>query len=279
VKFMCDMLDVSRTGYYQWLGGRESARRQWRQELKTQIRQIHQEHAGRYGAPRITEELKELGMGCNRKTVAKLMREQQLRAITCKSFVPRTTNSKHDFPPAPNLLQQKFTAAEPNTRWVADITYVPTCQGWLYLAAVKDLCTRKVVGWKIDTHLGAELVCEALRDAIRKQCPGGSLIHHSDRGVQYACDGFGDLLKRNQITCSMSRVGNCYDNAAMESFWGTYKQELVYPEHFENKTREEVKLATFKYIELYYNRTRKHSALGYTSPEQYHQSLNSGRTA
>lgn len=277
--FMCQALEVSRSGYYQFLAGRQSARRQWRQELKSQIRQIHREHAGRYGAPRITQELKDRGFCCNRKTVARLMKEQQIRAVMHRAFVPKTTDSNHGFTRAPNLLAQDFSCHEPNTRWVADITYVPTNQGWLYLAGVKDLCTRKIVGWKMDVHLSAELVCDALLDAIRKECPGPQLIHHSDQGVQYACEAYRDLMDRHHMTCSMSRVGNCYDNAAMESFWATYKQELVYPEHFDSKTPEEVKLATFKYIELYYNRTRKHSALGYKSPEQYHQSLNSGRAA
>jgi transposase InsO family protein len=276
---MCDTLAISRSGYYQFLASKESARQHWRQELKSQIQQIHREHAGRYGSPRIAQELRDRGFYCDRKTVAKLMKEQQIRAVMHKAFVPQTTDSKHGFARAPNLLAQDFTAERPNTRWVADITYVPTREGWLYLAGVKDLCTRKMVGWKMDLHLSADLVCDAILDAIRKECPGPDLIHHSDQGVQYACEAYRELLDRHQITCSMSRVGNCYDNAAMESFWGSYKQELVYPEHFEKKTREEVKLATFRCIELYYNRVRKHSGLGYKSPEQYHQSLNSGQAA
>ena len=279
MNFMCELLDVSRSGYYQWLSSQSSARQQWRQELKDQIRQIHREHAGRYGAPRITAELRDRGFACNRKTVAKLMKQQQIHALMARSFLPQTTDSNHAYVRAPNLLAQDFKATEPNRRWVADITYVPTNQGWLYLAAVKDLCTRKVVGWSMKEHLKAELVCEAILDAIRKQCPGPELIHHSDQGVQYACEVFQQLLDRHQITCSMSRAGNCYDNAAMESFWGTYKQELVYPQHFQKKSPEEVKRATFQYIEFYYNRVRRHSALGYTSPEAYHQSLNSGQAA
>ena len=276
---MCELLNVSRSGYYQFLHADSCARQQRREELKLQIRRIYQEHAGRYGAPRITAELLDRGTAVNRKTVARLMRGQQIRAVMARAFVPQTTDSKHSLPIAANLLQQDFTCTQPNTRWVADITYVPSAQGWLYLAAVKDLCTRKIVGWCMEKHLRAELVCDALRDAIRRECPGPDLIHHSDRGVQYACEQFRELLARHQITCSMSRAGNCYDNAAMESFWGTYKQELVYPEHFEKQTKEEVKLATFKYIELYYNRTRRHSALCYTSPEQYHQSLTCGQAA
>lgn len=279
MNFMCDLLNVSRSGYYQWLESRTSPRQQWRQELKGQIHQVYLDHAGRYGAPRISKELNELGIHCNRKTVAKLMRQERIRAINAMRFVPQTTDSDHQFPPAENLLNQDFAADKPNTRWVADITYVPTREGWLYLAGVKDLCTRKIVGWSIGEVMPAELVCEALRDALRKECPGPGLIHHSDRGVQYACPQFQKMLGRNKITCSMSRRGNCYDNASMESFWGTYKQELVYPEKFHLKSKEEVKLATFKYIELYYNRRRRHSALGYKSPEQYHQSLTSGQTA
>jgi len=276
---MCELLNVSRSGYYQFLHAGSSLRQQRREELKLQIRQIYREHAGRYGAPRITAELLDRGTAVNRKTVARLMRGQQIRAVMARAFVPQTTDSRHSLPIAANLLRQDFTCTQPNTRWVADITYVPSAQGWLYLAAVKDLCTRKIVGWCMQKHLRAELVCDALRDAIRKECPGPHLVHHSDRGVQYACEQFRELLARHHITCSMSRAGNCYDNAAMESFWGTYKQELVYPEHFEKQTKEEVKLATFKYIELYYNRTRRHSALGYTSPEQYHQSFTCGQAA
>ena len=276
---MCELLNVSRSGFYQWLNHPPTTGQQWRREMKVEIRRIHQEHNGRYGAPRISEELNELGLHCNRKTVAKLMREQRIRAVMARGFIPQTTDSNHEYAPAENLLKQEFSATAPNTRWVADITYVPTREGWLYLAAVKDLCTRKIVGWSMADHMRAELVCEALRDAIRKACPGPELIHHSDQGVQYACEQFQQMLYRNGITCSMSRRGNCYDNASMESFWGTYKQELVYPEHFEKKTKEEVKRATFKYIELYYNRKRRHSALGYKSPEQYHQSLTSGQAA
>lgn len=276
---MCETLQISRSGYYQWLLSEQSPRQQWRQELKAEIRQIHQEHAGRYGAPRITQELKDRGFCCNRKTVAKLMKQQQIRAVMARAFVPQTTDSKHDYERAPNLLQQDFAAETPNTRWVGDITYVRTCEGWLYLAAVKDLCTRKIVGWHMADHMRVELVLEAIRDAIGRECPGSELIYHTDQGSQYACPDSRQLLKRHGITCSMSRVGNCYDNASMESFWSSYKQELVYPEHFERKTKQEVKLETFKYIELYYNRRRKHSALGYKSPEQYHQSLNSTRAA
>ena len=279
MSFMCDQLDISRAGYYQWLQAGRSIRQQWRQELKAQIQQVYLEHAGRYGAPRIAEELNDLGMACNRKTVAKLMRQQRIRAVMAKRFIPQTTDSNHEFPPAENLLNQDFAADRPNTRWVADITYVPTCEGWLYLAAVKDLCTRKIVGWSMADHMRAELACEALRDAIRRECPGPELIHHSDQGVQYACEQYQQTLLRNGIICSMSRRGNCYDNASMESFWSTYKQELVYPEKFQRKSEEEVKQATFKYIELYYNRRRRHSALGYKSPEQYHQSLTSGQAA
>lgn len=276
---MCQMLQVSRSGYYQFLQAGTSPRQQRQEELGVQIQAVYQEHAGRYGAPRITQQLKDQGVSVNRKTVARLMQQRQIRAVMARAFVPQTTDSKHPLPVAPNLLAQDFACAQPNTRWVADITYLPSAEGWLYLAAVKDLCTRKIVGWALAEHLRAELVCEALRDALRKEGPAPGLIHHSDRGVQYAGADFQELLGRHQITCSMSRAGNCYDNAAMESFWGTFKQEAVYPEHFEAKSKEEVRRATFKYIELYYNRNRKHSALGYTSPEQYHQSLNSGQAA
>lgn len=276
---MCELLNVSRSGYYQFCHAGKSPLQQRQQQLTSQIRQVYQQHRGRYGAPRITDQLHDQGVAVNRKTVARLMQKQRIRSVMARGFVPQTTDSRHSLPVAANLLQQDFACSRPNTRWVADITYLPSAQGWLYLAAVKDLCTRKIVGWALADHLRAEVVCEALRDAIRKECPAPGLIHHSDRGVQYACCEFQQLLQRHQITCSMSRVGNCYDNAAMESFWGTLKQELVYPEHFEKKTKDQVKRATFAYIELYYNRNRKHSALGYTSPQQYHQSLNRGQAA
>ena len=276
---MCQMLDVSRSGYHQWVKHKPTATQQWQQELKVLIRNIHLEHAGRYGAPRITAELKGMGVACNRKTVARIMKQQQIRAIMARGFVPRTTDSNHDLAIAPNVLRQDFSASAPNQKWVADITYVATAQGWLYLAAVKDLYSRKIVGWSMADHMRAELVCDALTMAIGQECPGPELIHHSDRGVQYACGQFRQTLQRHRIACSMSRKGNCYDNASMESFWATYKQELAYPADFQHKTKEQVKLATFKYIELYYNRQRRHSALGYMSPQQYHQPSTCGRAA
>lgn len=276
---MCRMLEVSRSGYHQWVKHKPTASQQWRQELKVLIHNIHLEHAGRYGAPRITAELNAIGVQCNRKTVARIMKQQQIRAIMARGFVPRTTDSNHDLAIAPNVLGQDFSASAPNQKWVADITYVATSQGWLYLAAVKDLYSRKIVGWSMADHMRADLVCDALTMAIRQECPGPELIHHSDRGVQYACEQFRQTLQRHRITCSMSRKGNCYDNASMESFWATYKQELAYPAGFQHKTKEQVTLATFRYIELYYNRQRRHSALGYMSPQQYHQPSTCGWAA
>jgi transposase InsO family protein len=267
------MLQVSRAGYYAFLTSPPSERQQRQMMLKQRIHRVHMEHRGRYGAPRIVKELQEQGLACCRNTVAKLMQEEGICGISPRSFVPRTTDSNHEHPTAPNLLQRDFTARRPNQKWVADITYVPTAEGWLYLAAVKDLCTRKIVGWSMSQSMAADLVCDALRMAVRRECPGEDLIHHSDRGSQYAGSDFRELLQRAGIECSMSRRGDCYDNAAMESFWGTYKQEEVYLSDYKHMTRQQVRLATFIYIETYYNRRRRHSALGYQSPEQYHQSL------
>jgi len=242
------------------------------------VRELFEASGRTYGSPRIHAELREDGEHVSRKRVARIMREEKIQGVSRRRGYTVTTRPG-DEKPATDLVERNFVASGPNELWVADITYLPSSQGWLYLAAVKDLCTRKIVGWALAEHLRAELVCEALRDALRKEGPAPGLIHHSDRGVQYACQDFQELLARHQLTCSMSRRGNCYDNAAMESFWGTFKQELVYPEHFEKKTKEEVRRATFKYIELYYNRNRKHSALGYTSPEQYHQAQTRGQAA
>jgi putative transposase len=279
VSFMCSMLHLSRSGYYQWRQAAGSDRPQRQAKLCQQIHQVYLEHQGRYGSPRITWELRQRGIPCCRNTIAKRMKEQQLRGICPKSYVPRTTNSNNAYPLADNLLQQDFAVAQPNRVWVADITYVPTVEGWLYLAAVKDLCTRKIVGWSMAESMHSELVCEALLQALRQENPGKGLIHHSDRGSQYACRDFRELLSRHGITSSMSRRGNCYDNATMESFWGTYKQEEVYLKNYKHLSQQQVKRETFKYIELYYNPRRKHSGIGYQSPQQYHLSLNHGQAA
>jgi transposase InsO family protein len=189
-----------------------------------------------------------------------------------RQFVVHTTDSNHDQPVAPNVLDREFHAELPNQKWCCDITYIPTDEGFLYLAGVMDLCSRRIVGWSMADHLGTELCLGALDMAMKSRKPGAGLIHHSDRGVQYASIDYQLLLQSRNICVSMSRVGDCYDNAAMESFWGTLKTELVY--HRKYRTREEARQSIFKYIECWYNRKRRHSALGYKSPEQFETSLN-----
>lgn len=269
---MCAVLQVSRSGYYAWRERKPSARQERSQQLVAQIRQAHQASRQIYGSPRIHQELLAQGAACSENTVAKLMKQHGIRSKTCRKFRVCTTDSRHGHPLAPNRLNREFTREQINEAWVADITYVPTAEGWLYLAAVLDVCSRKVVGWAAADHLRAELVCEALENAVRQRRPAKGLLHHSDRGVQYACDDYQALLSRYQITPSMSRRGNCYDNAVMESFFGTLKTELVHPVRF--ATRAEARQTLFEYIEVFYNRQRRHSSLGYQSPHQFEVSLN-----
>jgi transposase InsO family protein len=272
VGVMCQILQVSRSGYYAWRQRPASAQQRRRQELVQQIEQAYAESSQRYGSPRIHAELRARGVACSENTVAKLMRQQGIRSKMRRRFVVRTTDSRHGHPIAENRLNQEFTRPLPNQAWAADITYIPTGEGWLYLAAVIDLCSRKVVGWAADDHLRAELPCRALEIALQHRRPSGPLLHHSDRGVQYACDEYQALLARHGFTCSMSRTGNCYDNAVVESFFGTLKTELIH--HDTYATRHEARLALFEYLEVFYNRKRRHSALGYRSPAEYEASLN-----
>jgi len=269
---MCDVLQVSRSGYYAWVDRAPSDRRLRQEELIVQIREAHEQSDGTYGSPRVHAELagREIEVCVN--TVAKLMKQAGVRSVMHRKFVVKTTDSRHDLPVAPNLLGREFQADLPNQKWCCDITYVPTAEGFLYLAGVMDLCSRKVVGWAMADHLRTELCLEAVGMAIRSRKPGKDLIHHSDRGVQYASVDYGRLLQSHDIRLSMSRVGDCYDNAAMESFWGTFKTELVYQREY--RSREEARRSIFEYIECWYNRRRRHSALGYKSPEQFEAGLN-----
>ena len=200
------------------------------------------------------------------------MRQREIRARTKRKFVPTTTDSRHDRPVAANVLDRQFTAELPDQKWAVDITYVPTLQGWLYLACVIDLCSRKIVGWSMADHIQTELVSDALKMAIARRNPSSGLLHHSDRGVQYASEDYQHLLSSCGMRASMSGKGDCWDNAAMESFWGTLKTELVHHEHY--ATRAEARQSIFEYIEVFYNRKRLHSALGYQSPEAFEASLN-----
>lgn len=275
VQEMCDLLQVSRQGYYAWRERQQrepSAVERRRQQLLERIRQAHEASDGTYGSPRVHAELVEQNVVCCVKTVAKLMRREGLRAEAPRRFVPSTTDSHHEHPVFENRLNRDFSAELPNRKWVCDITYIFTTQGVLFLACVMDLCSRKIVGWAMADHLRAELCVDALDMAIQTRQPGPGLLHHSDRGVQYACQAYQKQLKMMGIECSMSRVGNCYDNAAMESFWGSLKTEHVYRREF--VSREQAKSSIFLWIEGGYNRRRRHSALGYKSPEQFEASLN-----
>lgn len=274
VAVLCDVLRVSRSGFYAWRGRPESARAGRRAALAEQVRAVHAQSRGTYGSPRVAADLRARGVPVCENTVAKAMRRQGIRSKVVRRFRVRTTDSAHAHPVADNLLGRDFAAGRPDAKWAADLTYVPTDEGWLYVAAVIDLCTRKVVGWAMADHLRATLCTEALGMALdrRKPPPAGGLVHHSDRGVQYACGAYRDLLAGHGIACSMSRRGDCYDNAVAESFFKTLKAELVYHEHYQN--REEAMRSIFQYVECWYNRKRLHSALGYKSPEQYEQSLN-----
>ena len=271
---LCQVLGVSRSGFYAWLVRTPSARVRRRVELAQQVKAVHQESRGTYGSPRVAAELKERGVKACENTVARVMREEGIRSKVLRRFRVRTTDSAHGHPVADNLLERDFSAQKPDMKWAADITYVPTDQGWLYLAAVIDLCSRKVVGWAMADHLRASLCTQALEMALarRKPPPDRSLVHHSDRGIQYAYGDYRKLLEEKGLECSMSRRGDCYDNAAAESFFKTLKVELVYHEHY--RTQQQAMASIFEYIECWYNRRRLHSALGYKSPVDYEASLN-----
>jgi putative transposase len=274
VAAMCDVLGVSRAGYYAWRGRAPSARARRRVRLAVEVRAAHAASRGTYGSPRVHAELAARGVARCENTVARVMRAEGVRSTACRKFRCRTTDAAHAHPVADNVLARDFAAPAPDRKWVADITYVPTRDGWLFVAAVLDLCTRRVVGWAAADHLRAELCTAALDMALATRRPdaGAGLVHHSDRGCQYACGDYRGRLAAHGLTCSMSRSGDCYDNAAMESFWSTLKRELVH--HADYRTRAEATSAIFEYVEGWYNRRRRHSALDYKSPEEYEASLN-----
>ena len=264
VMILCDVLGVSPAGYYAWRSRSESRRSAANRDLVDDIKRVHRDTKGRYGSPRIHIELKAQGRGVSRGRIERLMRHHGIRAIMTRPRRVRTTDSRHGLPIAPNLLDRNFTAAAPNRIWLADITYIETDQGWLYLAAVMDLYSRRIVGWAMEDHLRAELPLAALTMAISTQRPGAGLIHHSDRGVQYAAADYRKVMQSAGLQASMSRKADCYDNAPMESFFHTLKTELVH--HRQYATRQEAARDIFAYIEGFYNRTRRHSAIGYISP-------------
>ena len=264
VTLLCEVLGVSPAGYYAWRSRPESPRSAANRDLVDDIRRVHRDTRGRYGSPRIHVELKAQGRGASRGRIERLMRRHGIRAIMARPRRVRTTDSRHDLPIAPNLLDRNFIATAPNQIWLADITYIETDQGWLYLAAIMDLYSRRIVGWAMADHLRAELALAALQMAISAQRPSAGLIHHSDRGVQYASADYRKLMRSAGLKASMSRKGNCYDNAPMESFFHTLKTELVHHRHY--ATRAEATRDLFAFIEGFYNRTRRHSAIGFISP-------------
>jgi len=267
VEVLCEVLKVSRSGYYAWSRRPPSPAALRRGQLVAEIRVAHGESRATYGSPRVYRALKARGVSCCENTVARLMRAERVRAKARRPFVVRTTDSRHDRPVAKNVLNREFYPDKPDTVWTADITYVPTAEGWLYLAVVLDLFSRRVVGWATADHLRSELACDALRMALEHRKPRGELLHHSDRGVQYASESYQRLLADHAIEPSMSRTGNCWDNAVTESFFSTAKRELTHHESY--ATREEASQSLFEYIEVFYNRRRLHSTLGYRSPAEY----------
>lgn len=237
VGLSCRVLGLSRSGYYAWRARPVSDQQRRRDALAVRIRVTHREHRGRDGSPRIHWALRARGEAVSENTVARIMREEGIRGKIKRKFVPRTTDSVHGHPVAPNVLNREFEATAPNRVWLSDITYIRTDEGWLYLAGVLDLFSRKIVGWSMGDHLRAELAGDALKMAVRRRRTGPGLLHHSDRGIQYACDDYQGLLAHHRMETSMSGKGNCYDNAVMESFWATLKTELVHGER--DATREQ----------------------------------------
>jgi putative transposase len=266
VRRLCRLIGVAASAFYAWLRREPNRRARDEVVLVAEIREIFEQSGKTYGSPRIHAELRARGRRIGRKRIARLMREQGLVVPRRKRRLPVTTDSRHAHPIAPNLLGQRFEATRPDETWLADITYVATGEGWLYVAAIKDMATREIVGWAMDDHLRAELCERALLMAIQRRHPPRGLTHHSDRGVQYASSSYQAILKRHGLVPSMSRKGNCLDNAPMESFFGSMKSELVHRARF--ATREDAKRALFRWIETYYNRQRRHSALGYMTPAQ-----------
>lgn len=271
ITVLCRALEVTPQGFHAWKGRKPCRRWQDDQRLAVHVRAIFREHKGRYGSYRIRRELRTHAIFVSRKRVARLMRQEQLRGRRARPRYCSTTDSKHRLPVAPNLLARRFTASRPDQLWVGDITYIWTKEGFLFLATVMDLWSRRIVGWALEGSLHAALCLSALRMALRQRRPRRGLIFHSDRGVQYAAYEYRSELARYGISQSMSRKGNCWDNAPMESFFGTFKAELVHETDF--STRTEARSAAIRYIEGYYNRRRLHSSIGYVSPVDFERQL------
>jgi putative transposase len=270
VRVMCDALEVSASGYYAWLVRPPSFQEQRREALLVLIQGIHAEAKGRYGSPRVHAALAGRDGARSVNTVARIMRDNDVRAKSARKFRCSTTDSNHRLPVAGNVLDREFDPKGPNESWVADITYIPTREGWLYLAIVEDLYSRRVVGWSMAATMESRLVVDALEMAVQRRLPGEGLLAHSDRGSQYASEHYQSLLGKHGIECSMSGVGQCWDNAPAESFFATLKKELVHHEDYQ--TRQEARASIFEFIEVFYNNQRLHSSLGYVTPAAYEQS-------
>lgn len=267
---MCQVLEVSRSGFYGWLDRPESERSKRHRHLTAKIKQVHSESKEIYGSPRIHGELVDQGEIVGRNTVANLMRKNNIRSKVHKRFVV-TTDSRHTKKPASNILNGEFTAAHPQQKWVSDVTFIPTRQGWLFLAAILDLCSRRIVGWSMGNKNNAELVENAVRMAVRQSGNVKGIVLHSDQGSQYTSSSYQQLLHNLGMVCSMSRKGNCWDNAPMESFFHSLKTEWVAFEDY--RTRSEARSSIFSYIELFYNRKRRHSALENKSPMAFESTM------
>jgi transposase InsO family protein len=273
IRRLCAVLGVSPSGYYAWRRRTPSARSRADAVLELHIRAIYAESQQTYGSPRVHAELQGRGFQCGRNRVARLMRLAHLRARSKRrARVPTTTQVDARLPVAPNRLARDFTASAPNEKWVGDITYVPTAEGWLYLAVVMDLFSRRVIGWHLDDTLETSLALGALDMALGRRQPSAGVIHHSDRGCQYASAAYQAVLSDHALRASMSRAGNCYDNAPMESFFSTLKSELIH--HCLYRTRAEARHSIVAYIEGFYNAKRRHSALGYRSPVEFERAAN-----
>lgn len=265
---LCRVMQVSTSGYADWRKRVKSRRQQQEESLLVSLQEIHRQSRGTYGSPRVYQECKARGLPCGRNRVARLMQKYQISARPLRRFV-LTTDSKHALPVADNRLDRQFSVEAPNRVWSADITYLWTEEGWRYLGVVLDLFSRRVVGWSLQSTLERSLVVAALSAALGNRHPAPGLLCHSDRGSQYASDAYQQLLRQAGAVCSMSRKGNCWDNAPVESFFASLKRELTHRTRF--ATRQEARLAVFEWIAVWYNRQRRHSALGYISPEQFEQ--------
>ncbi len=271
VVIMCQVLQVSRSCFYDWCRKPLSLQAKRRLALMVKIKAVHRQSKQIYGSPRIHDALCDQGERCSQNTVATIMRKNSIKSSIKRKF-KATTNSNHGYPVADNILNRNFQQTQVNQVWASDITYIPTREGWLYLAIVIDLYSRKIVGWAMSSRIKSQLVIDALEMAVTQRCPGRGLLHHSDRGSQYACKDYQQHLKRHGMICSMSRKGNCYDNAPTESVFGTIKTEWINRQDY--LTRQQGKQSVFEYIACFYNCQRKHSSLGYMSPMDFEAAAN-----